>query len=287
MRRKVFVTLFLAVILCFTGFGIFWSQQRMGELSVFNWEKDVVTVENPDVFFDEFSKSNICAVYQWIPSKISGRDMSSYLESACTHGIDVYLLTGDPSWALEEDGETMSSEILRVQEINEMAPKDAQMKGIVMDVEPYLTDDWDNAPKQVMERFALGLENTYQKAQSCGLEFIVCIPYFYDTEGYKDQLETILAKGCDSAAVMNYYKGKEEEHIADETALARKYGKKLINIYELQPPKGSSIVEANTYYHEGLGAVMKNAARLNSVYKGDIRFAIHDYNAWKELKENE
>ena len=120
MRRKVFVTLFLAVILCFTGFGIFWSQQRMGELSVFNWEKDVVTVENPDVFFDEFSKSNICAVYQWIPSKISGRDMSSYLESACTHGIDVYLLTGDPSWALEEDGETMSSEILRVQEINEM-----------------------------------------------------------------------------------------------------------------------------------------------------------------------
>ncbi len=259
----------------------------MGELSVFNWEKDVLTVENPDFFFDELSKSNICAVYQWIPSKITAEDMSSYLESACAHGIDVYLLTGDPSWGLEEDGESMASEIVRAQEMNEMAPKDAQIKGIVMDVEPYLTDYWDNAPKQVMELFASGLADARQKAQAYGLEFIVCIPYFYDTEGYKDELETIIAKGCDSAAVMNYYKGKEEEHIADEAALSRKYGKKLINIYELQPPKGNSIVEANTYYHDGLGAVMKNAARLKSVYKGDIRFAIHDYDAWKEMKENE
>ena len=35
---------------------------------------------------------------------------------------------------------------------------------------------------------------------------------------------------------MNYYRGKEAEHLRTEAELACRYGKRLLTIYELQPP---------------------------------------------------
>lgn len=275
------------IILFLVGMGMVQRIQEAAKVSVFNWERDMITAESADFFFDEISESRIDTVYQYIPAKTADEDIAYYLESAYAHEVDVYLLTGEPDWGLEADGAGMIREITRAQAINQLVPECARLKGMVMDVEPYLTDQWDAAPEQVMDRFAAGLACAHSEALACGLQFVVCIPYFYDTKGYTDALEMIMESGCDEAAVMNYYKGKEEEHIADEMALARKYGKRLVNIYELQPPEGNAVTEANTYYHDGLEAVIQNAIRLRSVYKGDVAFAIHDYDAWKEMKENE
>lgn len=285
--KKIFFFLFVAIVLAGIGNDTLEKIHKTAKVSVFNWEKDMVTVENADTFFNILSENNICAVYQYISSKTAKEDIVYYLTSAATHGIDVYLLTGEPGWGLDAAGESMIREIVRAQVINQSVSESAQLKGVIMDVEPYLTDQWDADPQKVMENFAAGLVCAHDQALECQLQFIVCVPYSYDTKGYADALETIVADGCDSVAVMNYYKGKEQEHIASEVSLARKYGKRLINIYELQPPEGDAVTEANTYYHDGLRAVYRNAVMLGFAYRGDIEFAIHDYDTWKEMIENE
>lgn len=284
---KILCSLFDMIILLLTGIDIYESMCNAAKVSVFNWDRDMVTVEKADVFFDEFLDSTISTVYQYIPARTAEEDIAYYLTSAAAHEVGIYLLTGEPEWGLEADGASMVDEIMRAQAINQLVPGEAQIRGVVMDVEPYLTDKWDTAPGEVMDRFAAGLACAYSEALDCGLQLIVCIPYFYDTKGYADALERIIESGCDRAAVMNYYKGKEADHIADEIALSRKYGKKLVNIYELQPPEGTAVTEANTYYHEGLGAVVRSAVSLRSMYQGDVEFAIHDFDAWKEMRDDE
>jgi len=260
---KILCSLFDMIILLLTGIDIYESMCNAAKVSVFNWDRDMVTVEKADVFFDEFSDITISTVYQYIPARTAEEDIAYYLTSAAAHEVGIYLLTGEPEWGLEADGASMVDEIMRAQAINQLVPWEAQIRGVVMDVEPY------------------------SEALDCGLQLIVCIPYFYDTKGYADALERIIESGCDRVAVMNYYKGKEADHIADEIALSRKYGKKLVNIYELQPPEGTAVTEANTYYHEGLGAVVRSAVSLRSMYQGDVEFAIHDFDAWKEMRDDE
>ncbi len=287
MMYRILCSLFEVIILLTTGIDLYEGICNATKVSVFNWDRDMVTVENADVFFDELSNSTISVVYQYISSKTADEDIVYYLTCAAAHEVGIYMLTGEPKWGLETDGAGMIDEIMRAQTINQLVPKEARLRGVVMDVEPYLTDEWDAAPGEVMDRFAAGLACAYSEALDCGLQLIVCIPYFYDTKGYMDALEGIIESGCDRAAVMNYYKGKEAEHIADEIALSRKYGKKLVNIYELQPPDGTAVTDVNTYYHEGLGAVVRSAVSLKSVYQGDVEFAIHDYDAWKEMRDDE
>ena len=262
---RILCSLFEVIILLTTGIDLYESICNATKVSVFNWDRDMVTVENADVFFDELSNSTISVVYQYISSKTADEDIVYYLTCAAAHEVGIYLLTGEPKWGLETDGAGMIDEIMRAQTINQLVPKEARLRGVVMDVEPYLTDEWDAAPGEVMDRFAAGLACAYSE----------------------DALEGIIESGCDRAAVMNYYKGKEAEHIADEIALSRKYGKKLVNIYELQPPDGTAVTDVNTYYHEGLGAVVRSAVSLKSVYQGDVEFAIHDYDAWKEMRDDE
>ena len=161
-------------------------------------------------------------------------------------------------------------------------------KGVVYDVEPYLLEEWKQEPWTVMDSLAEGMREAVLLAHEKGLEVIYCIPYYYDTLGLTSQLETLVRDCCDQVAVMNYYRGKEAEHIQTESALAKKYGKALITIYELKAPGGHGLVEENTYHSQGLKAARDNFSQLQEVYgEQTISMAFHDYEALKEVIDHE
>ncbi len=56
---KILCSLFDMIILLLTGIDIYESMCNAAKVSVFNWDRDMVTVEKADVFFDEFSDINI------------------------------------------------------------------------------------------------------------------------------------------------------------------------------------------------------------------------------------
>lgn len=266
---------------------------------LFSWSAETVNKTDGELF-KLMKEQGLTVLYQNISSKNSRQEqMSVFVESAMNEGITVYYLTGDASWGLDPDGERLCEAVKDAVAYNRrikrkfLARREAdgkqwstipQLAGIVFDVEPYTLKEWDENPSKVMDSFVSGMKEAYALAQDYGLEVIVCIPFHYDNKGQQKGLEELIKNGCDSIAVMNYYRGAEVKNIATEVELASKYGKGLITIYELQKADGSSVKEINTYYNSGLAALERSYQSVLEAYPNQtISIAYHDYKALKEV----
>lgn len=268
---------------------------------LFSWK--AATVNKTDgQLFSTMEQAGLNTLYQNFSSKTSRQaHMAAFLESAMERGITVYQLTGDPSWALDAEGARLCEAVEEAAAYNRRVERkflslreedgkawDAvpRLAGIVFDVEPYLLDAWDEDPGKVMDSFVSGMKRAYALAKENSLEVVLCIPWFYDTQGLTTGLRRLVRDCCDSVLVMNYYRGAEIGHIAAEAELAAAHGKGLITAYELQKADGQQVLEANTYYSEGLDAVRENFTALQAAYQ-DISMALYDYRALEEVLADE
>lgn len=284
--NKLFIISLIIVSIIFVGF--IWSKSRRETRSLFSW-KDSVVSEGYKELFKVMKKLKLNTVYQSFSKRLSKEDILRFLEEAAKNNIDVYLLSGDPKWAVEEEAESMCNNIDKVLEINKGVDKDKNIKGILYDVEPYLLEEWNKENREnIMKHFIKNMKIAYEKASDNDVEVIACIPYFYDNFELLSYVKTLVSSACDKVAIMNYYKGKEYEHIKMEADILKEYKKSLINIYELQPPGKYGLTDKNTYYEEGIEAVEKNFKQLKKYFHGqDISIAFHEYQSLKEVMERE
>lgn len=289
MNFKV-IKFFIIILICMGILfgGCSWQESAHETRALFSWKVSEV-LEGRTQLFATMKELELNTLYQEFSEELQKESIMDFLGEAAEEKIDVYLLVGSPEWALEEKGESMFLQVEKALEINRYVGENQGVKGILYDVEPYLLEEWDKQdPQDIMDSFVEGMKRVYQKAKESGLEVILCIPYFYDDLGASKQLEALIKSGCDSIAIMNYYQGKEYENIKNEAALANKYGKKLINIYELQAPGKYGLKDKNTYYEEGIKAVEENFAALRANFSDqDIYIAFHEYRALKEVAEGE
>ncbi len=178
---------------------------------------------------------------------------------------EVYLLTGDPYMELPE----MKDAILRSQK---------GFRGVMFDIEPYGRSEWQSGGDhtKILQDFCRDLEEAYTFAKEQSVELLICIPYWYDDLGYDSELERMI-QSCDGFCVMNYWKGKEKEHIKKEHELAGAHYKKLWSGYEFGKADGVGILPQNTYAEEGIEAVQKNFQKYFK--KTGISPAYHDLKA--------
>ena len=270
-----------------------------GAAGLFSWSAETVNKTDGELF-KLMKQEGLNVLYQNISTKNSRQEqMSVFAESAMEEGITVYYLTGDPSWGLDPDGDRLCEAVKDAAAYNRRIKRKflerreadgkpwttvPQLAGIVFDVEPYTLEEWDKDPGKVMGSFVSGMTEAYALAKDYGLEVIVCIPWHYDNKGQQKVLEELIQNGCDSIAVMNYYRGAEIKNIATEVELVQKHGKGIITIYELQKADGHGVKEINTYYNSGLTALKKSYARVLEAYpEQTISIAYHDYRALKEV----
>lgn len=256
------------------------------DTALFSWESKAVEKQNR--LFQMMEKQKIGVLYQNFSKGLEQEALKTFFEGADESQIDVYFLTGDPQWALQENADSLCAEIERAVGINRILRR-GELKGILIDVEPYLLEQWkEGEAKKVMDSYVKCMRSAYCKSNDNNLEVILCIPYFFDSKGFADELETLIRFCCDKVAVMNYYRGKEIKHIETEAALAKKYNRELITIYELQPPGSHGLTKKNTYYKKGLKSVTENFAQLRSAYPDQKVFmALHDLEALKEALSDE
>lgn len=274
-----------------------------GAAGLFSWSAETVNKTDGELF-KLMKEQGLTVLYQNISSKNSRQaQMSLFAETAMKEGITLYYLDGDASWGLDPDGNRICEAVKDAVAYNrrikrkflERREKDGRaweeiphLEGIMLDVEPYSLKEWDRNPDQVMDSFVSGMKEAYTLAHEYDLEVIVCVPWYYDEKGQQEGLEELIKDCCDGIAVMNYYRGAEIKNIATEAELAKKYGKKLITIYELQKANGRSVKEINTYYNSGLNALRENYGTVLEAYPDQtISIAYHDYKALKEVLKRE
>lgn len=206
-------------------------------------------------------------VFQEVPAE-RDREVSEALSA-----YDVYLLAGDPNMELDE----MKEALVRAKRY---------YQGLVLDVEPYLRDEWSAGEGRAatLDAYCEQVEELHAYAQELGTEVILCIPYWYDELGFDEQLDRI-ARASDGMCVMNYNRGNEWKGIIGEYRLAGKYHKRLWSAYELAPSDGVGVCEGNTYHDQGLVAVRENY-KANFSDTG-IGLAYHDFESVREVAAQE
>lgn len=268
--------------------GFIEDEKNLEVRSLFSWNSSEVIEGHTDLF-KTMKTLNLNTLYQEFSEELKPEDIERFLLEAEDEKIDVSLLAGSAKWVLDRDGKDMIRTVDRVIEINQSLEKSDGIKSILFDVEPYILEEWnEKSNKKIMNDFVRGMRMAYRKANKNNLEVIVCIPFYYDNMGLSRQLENLIKSGCDSIAIMNYFKINESVNIKNEVDLADKYGKKVINIYELQAPGKHGLMEKNTYYNQGIAEVEKSFDKIKKELVGsDISIAFHEYNALKEILERE
>ncbi len=274
-----------------------------GTAGLFSWSAEAVN-ETDGELFQLMKQEGLNVLYQNISSKNSRQEqMSVFVEAAMEEGITVYYLTGESSWGMDPTGSRLCEAVEEAASYNRRIERKflarreedgkvwetiPQLAGIMFDVEPYTLKEWDQNPGEVMGSFVSGMKEAYALARSYDLEVIVCVPWYYDKKGQQEGLEELIKNGCDSIAVMNYYRGAEIKNITTEAELVNRYGKGLITIYELQEADGNGVKEINTYYNSGLTALKNSYVRIMEAYPTQtISIAYHDYRALKEVLKRE
>lgn len=259
------------------------TTKEQPKTSIFSWSKEEI-IDHQEELISDLIHYKFNRIFQSFSNEVSDEDIISYVLALTKHNIDVYSLAGTPEWALDGTGEGMIRQIERISYINSQLPKKQQIKGLVIDVEPYTLNNFDWEDHLIQQSFILGMKQLYEVANKEGLELIVVVPYFYDTKGYDEVLSIFIHEASSEVAVMNYYKNHEIEHLSFEAIEAKKANKPLTTIYEFKRPGEHRLTEKNTYYNDGLQAVQENGRRLLNHYKSqEINIAYHDYKAFKEV----
>lgn len=244
--------------------------------AVFSWFQD--QVDKRDETFQLLERHQIDRIYQLFKHDISVESAQYFLKSAQAYKKDVYLLAGEAEWALEKHRQEIGHYIEWAAQFNPL------IRGLVLDIEPHTLEEFKANSKIIMKSFTENLQYAYSLAKSYQLKVILCLPYYFDQLGFYAEVETIIAEALDELAIINYYRGKEVEHLRFEAELSLKYNKPIQTIYELQLPGKYGLTNQNTYYNQGLEALYRNYKNLKAAYGSQtISLSLHEFKSFKEL----
>lgn len=270
----------LAAILLFK----FTSNNLKYDTSIFSWH--VEQLQAPDETFDLLKTNDVNTIFQYLAHDHPVNEVTDFIREAVKYEKNVYFLTGEPEWALDPEATELIQWIEQIGQYQSKSNYQDALRGIVVDVEPYLLEEFAEDPQAVMTTFVTSMQTAYKVAQSYQLEVIVCIPYYFDTLGFTEELELIIRDASDKLAVMNYYRDKEVEHLKTESEMSQHYNKPILNIYELQPPGQHDLIDQNTYYNYGIQAAYDNFNQLKEAYPQlEIDVSFHEYRYFKELNK--
>lgn len=243
---------------------------------LFSWHDEVFDASERETLFALMKERGLTELYQDVPHDTPVPEIKEFAASCAENGVRLYLLIGDPQWALDPNATELRSEIQRAALMG--------FAGVMVDVEPGPTDEWKEDRESVMEMMTEAFVRGKSAAAENGVEMIVCLSYYYDDYGFEEQIETIVKDGCDSLAIMNYNREDEAEQIGTEAWYCEAFGKALVNIYELKEPGQYDLEEIHTYSEVGLEELENSWASLRETYP-DLEFymALHDYRALKDL----
>lgn len=238
------------------------------EVGLFSWNSTDDEYRVEDVF-KLLKELNASRLYHSFDNNIDSQYSKDLIEMAANKNIDVYYLVGKSEWGLDKN----ATELKKI--IDTIVLNQLNVKGIYIDVEPYLLKEWNKNKEELLNSYYLSMQTAYQYANDNHLRVILCIPNWLDDVDMKI-LEDLIANACDEIAIMNYNKKEEILAIENEVTLAMKYDKPLECIVEFQDVGEHQLTESQTYANDGIGLAIQNFKRLVEFYHYDkIGFAYH------------
>jgi len=296
--------------------------------SMWIWKSD--PINKPDVRKEIFSFSEKTAMKKFyiylgedpIPQTPAGyqNGLAQFLKECHEKGIEVHALQGNPLWALKPYHSRVFSWIGGFLEFNRSRPPEERMDGVHMDIEPYLTQEWETGDREKLKGEFLELmaecrqlidKETSRSARSddskmssrgeaersrpwatgitAAKPFVMglAIPLFYTRE---PEMEEKLLKFLDYAALMDYYdaavdiieQGRPHVELADKLGVEMVIGVETQDLVQMNQGK-----RRNTFIEEGWEEMERELSKVAEAFKGSPSFggiAIHYYDSYRLMQ---
>lgn len=280
-EKSLVIILFLVVIVALCVFLFYRKPKSNNDLNPGNVDNSIVLPNNDralfswhfddmvaaDMLHSVITDNNINVLYQHLDFT-KPEYIIDFMKNNSSD-VKLYNLSGAPDW----DYEDIKFRLDKIVNFNNTS-EDVKITGMVVDIEPYTLENWDTDSKEILAAYINSLKQAKEYANSQELELIACIPYWYDSGEYEDELEIIIKDCCDGVAVMNYYRGKELDHIETEYNFAEKYDKSIVSIFEIDKPTENR--NDDIYYSDELNVIESTYGELVNKFE-DLGMALHHY----------
>ena len=215
------------------------------------------------------------------------------MEFVKKYKLDVFLLEGARDWLTEGNMNNVIDVINEANELNKTL--DYKFKGVSLDVEFYLTDEYQEAAnnediEKQLSLFRQFTENTKKccdYAESLGLKYSMALPAWLDKLS-SEILEDLMNYNYDHIAFMNYFKETIMENMDQEVEIARKHNLRIVSIAEVQDPKFGTVGEEDTFYNDGLNKCINTLNDIRQKYNYEnLGISYHYYKPLLSLLERD
>jgi len=210
-------------------------------------------------------------------------EMTSFITTAHSHGIMVYYVCGDPTWAESSGESTGLSYASAVMSFNS-AHSTTTFDGFQYDVEPYLLPGW---PSTTLENGLLNLlwqAYNLKTSNDPNLAMSSTIPFWYDSSTYS-YLDQSVMDLTDEVVVMDYTNSASNlwSYASSEIEYASTNGKAAWIAVDTNDEGSAS---STTFY--GLGytdmeSVLGSDYSTFDNYEGFAGYCIQDYTGWTPM----
>jgi len=259
------------------------------------WWWNIDTIKNPDEYLNFLEANHVSEIYLCIDSigrKSLFDEVRVFAKKAKEKGMRIAALTGDKDW-INPDNKGFESYVNNFNTYQSQAGDDEKFYAMHLDVEPHQHSEFkDNRPKvmQLFADFVINKAATEAKKSNTLLEWD--IPFWLvdevkDKDGSEIILAELMAKYCDTLAVMSYRDTAKAmfDVSKEEIEYAKKYNRKIVLGAETKSSEGDNV----SYMEEGKRVMYAELSTLKGMMDSAVPdqnygFAIHQVVNWHALK---
>lgn len=278
-------------VLCLTlGFLFGFSPAEKEKKATWIWQSETIGEDGQQVL--GFCEQNgITLIYLRVDANKPYDYYQSFIREATAKGIEVHAVAGHPAWSLAGNQQRMIKIARWVKQYNQAVSRSEQIRGIQLDIEPYLLPQWQTERERVIREWQANIETfTDELKQDGELEASVALPFWLDdtpTPGDPDlPLSKWLISRFDTVCIMAYRDTLEGPNgllalVEQEMKQADELQRSVliaVNMKEIEDDHASLAEEGAAEMNRLLEQLPERLADHAS-YSGT---AIHDYRYWKQ-----
>lgn len=282
--------IYLSVLCLSLGFLFGFSPAEKKSKATWIWQSEIIGQEKQNILaFCEQNEINL--IYLRIDMNKPYDYYRSFIREATEQGIEVHAVAGHPAWAFTSNQKRMMNIVGWVKKYNAEVEKAERIRGIQLDIEPYLLPQWETDRERVIREWQANVE-AFTDAVSNETELVtsVALAFWLDDIPTPDNPDMPLSKWMigqfDTICIMAYRDKLSGPNgvlslIEQEMSEADELGSRVLVAVNMKKDKDDHI----SFAEEGVVEMNRQLELLpehleqHPSYSG---IAIHDYRYWKE-----
>lgn len=255
--------------------------------STWLWHTQLIQ-SSPDELLSFSESQGVGTIYLQISTKVNLASYRSFISQATAKGIEVHALNGAPDWALSSSRPKLEAFIKWINDYQSTAAPVEKLKGIHVDIEPYLLPEWKNDWAALVDQWQGNVDYLVKQADAADLPLSAALPFWldnYKVPGSDQTLSSWMISRFQSVTLMSYRdKAKAIYDTAkNELAEGTLLSKIVCTGVETKPSNEGEFI---TFYEEGADYLNEQLVQLEQLAQAHSSFggiAVHDLVGWMEL----